>query len=368
MLAVLVGSNDNDGPELDPDDGSVLTAGNLLDSDDGTILTLGVMLGKAAGSVDTDGPILGSIKGFMLFDASTLGCPLGERETEGDALASTFGDFDVEGNALGLMDGFMLLLGKILAMLVVVGSNNNDGPKLYPGDGPILVVRKSVGLDDGAMLKLGAMLGKVAGSIDTDGPTLGSNEGFMLFDGSTLGCSLGEKEMDGDAVDTTQISSHVTSNIKWHCFAKLLEGKEQSGEATSDTSEPSSRFIDVSYNQSLISATPSTQEDVYISVLVPHIKFFVFTHVSLPRSWKCVASSWTISPPVFPLLPHFHACSIVNSMSVLFRDIILMGDFKCQIGHISTKCSDPYKFEHVLGDEVGSMDGKKLGISDGCIV
>jgi len=227
----------------------------LLDSDDGTILTLGVMLGKAAGSVDTDGPILGSIKGFMLFDASTLGCPLGERETEGDALASTFGDFDVEENTLGLMDGFMLLLGKILAMLVIVGSNNNDGPKLYPGDGPILVVRKSVGLDDGAMLKLGAILGKAAGSIDTDGPTLGSNEGFMLFDGSTLGCSLGEKEMDGDAVDTTQISSHVTSNIKWHCFAKLLEGKEQSGEAPSDISEPSSRFIDVSYNQRLISAT-----------------------------------------------------------------------------------------------------------------
>ena len=37
-----------------------------------------------------------------------------------------------------------------------------------------------------------------------------------------------------------------------------------------------------------------------------------------------------------------------------------MGDFECQIGHISTKCSDPCKFEHVLGDEVGSMDGLTL--------
>eukprot|EP00978_Attheya_sp_CCMP212_P018944 scaffold52408_cov78-Attheya_sp.AAC.4 len=83
--------------------------------------------------------------------------------------------------------------------------------------------------------------------------------------------------MDGDALDTTQISSHVTSNIKWHCFAKLLEGKEQIGEATSDISEPSSRFIDVSYNHSLISATPSTQED-----LLNHISTSVAAAATLP--------------------------------------------------------------------------------------
>ena len=134
-------------------------------------------------------------------------------------------------------------------------------------------------------------MGFDVGYILVVGNSVGLDDGVMLFDGSTLGFSLGEKEMDGDSVDSTQISSHVTSNIKWHCLAKLLEGKEQSREAPSDISEPSSRFIDVSYNQRLISATPSTQEDVYVSVSVPHTKFFVFTHVSLPPSWKCVASS-----------------------------------------------------------------------------
>jgi hypothetical protein len=73
-LRVLVGSNDNVGPQLGPNDGSVLTVtvGTLLGLDEGTILILGVKLGEAAGSIDTDGPTLGPIEEYMLFDGTSL--------------------------------------------------------------------------------------------------------------------------------------------------------------------------------------------------------------------------------------------------------------------------------------------------------
>eukprot|EP00978_Attheya_sp_CCMP212_P030062 scaffold109249_cov66-Attheya_sp.AAC.1 len=256
--SILVGSNDNVGLELGPDDGLVSTMGTSLGSDEGIILTDSC---QTAGFIDTDGPTLGLIdrNRNMLFDVSILGS---EREIEGDVvLGSTLGDFDVKGNIwvlwkdsnsytwqhtvrviVGSIDKDGLELGPDYGLVLIegtlLGSDDGDGTMLILGvtlgeaagsidtAGPttrtdlgcsilghavgcIPRVRRWLGLDDGTIPTLSITLGEAAGSLDTDtdGPTLGPINGNMLFgDGGTLGHSFGESEIEGDVVGSTLIN------------------------------------------------------------------------------------------------------------------------------------------------------------------
>jgi len=172
MLGIVVGSNDNEGPELWIGVGFKLAVGEWLDLDDGVMLVLGSKLGTLAGSIDTDGATLLLIKG------------------------------DLDGILLSFVVGGMLTLtlGSILGLGVEAGSNESDGYK--------------EGLLNGFVLSVGPSLGLSFGETDTVGGTLPLNDGPMDMGGTgtLVGCIDGGFDfiMDGSVLTIVSLTLGIS--------------------------------------------------------------------------------------------------------------------------------------------------------------